>query len=96
MGLVNEAVINEIQILERKLDECIEKQKTISVHMHTKFGDMHNIVIPEYLKVYDNAVVVEVGSFVLTVNIDSDNITYYEDEDSIVLQDDDTEIDIDF
>jgi len=96
MGLVNETVVEVFQILRKKVNECIENHKTITVGIHTNLGDMHNIIIPEYCKVYDDSVSIQAGRFVLNIQNTNDNITYDEHSDSIVLYDENIEIDIDF
>ena len=96
MGLVNETVVDVFRILRKKVIECIDNQKVITVGIHTDLGDMRNIIIPESCKVYDDSVSIQAGRFVLNIPNTLNNITYDEYSDSIVLQDGNTEIDIDF
>lgn len=94
MELINEAAINSIEMLEKKVNECIENKTLIHIHMHTEHVEMNGLVTPDLFEVYPDSICLTYGRNELSINDVLDNIEYDSEENTIILHDGNMEIDI--
>lgn len=96
MQFVNKASVNEIEILENKVNECIENEQTIGIHVHSNSVDIHNLVTPENISISEEIMSIEAGWLTLNLKDVNESLRYLEEENSFHIQDGQVEVFVDF
>lgn len=96
MELFSKSTRNSLQILEQKINENIVNENLIGINIHTKHMNIHDLVTPDIVEVFDDSVVILSDWFTFQIKNILCNVEYDEEENSIRIYDEDLEINIDF
>ena len=95
MNQANEITVDVINNLGKKVDESIINNKKVGIHINTKNGSIHNIVVPGNINISQNKVSISASWFEINLT-DTTNLKYNEEENSFYFISDDFEAYIDF